>query len=57
MAANDTSNGSRTDPERPAIPTAIVADVDSTGRVMIYDERTQTAWISSTNAVALERMV
>lgn len=53
MASHDISNGSRTDPDTPAIPATIVADIDSNGSVTIYDEHRETAWISSTHAIAL----
>lgn len=52
---NSDPNSDR-DPELPTIPATIVADSDGTGLVTIYDERRLTAWISSTSAVALERV-
>jgi len=53
MATNDLSP----DPESPDVPTSVVATVDSSGLVTIYDEQHGNAWISSTYAIALHQAI
>lgn len=57
MPAEDRSSDARTAAEPSPIPSTIVADVDHTGRVTIYDERAERAWIRSTVSVSLRRAV
>ncbi|WP_171908177.1 hypothetical protein [Natrialba sp. SSL1] len=57
MPAEDRSSDARTTAEQPSIPSTIVADVDHTGSVTIYDERVERAWIRSTVSVSLRRAV
>ncbi|WP_436347823.1 hypothetical protein [Natronorubrum sp. FCH18a] len=57
MVSYDSSDGQRTNPEHPLIPTTIVADIDRNGVVTIYDEHRETAWLSSTFAVSLKHVV
>ncbi|MEY7850196.1 hypothetical protein AB7C87_13465 [Natrarchaeobius sp. A-rgal3] len=53
MPAHDAPPDSRSDPDAPTVPSTIVARIEGDGRVTIYDEETQAAWISSTYAVSL----
>ena len=53
MASHDISNDPRTDAELPAIPPTIVAETGRDGLVTIYDEKHETAWISSTQALVV----
>lgn len=57
MPANNSFNDRRTDPDLPAVPATVVADIDSRGDVTIYDERLKHAWISSTYAISLQQIV
>ncbi|AXR77462.1 hypothetical protein [Natrarchaeobaculum sulfurireducens] len=53
MATNDLFP----DPESPDVPTSVVATVDISGLVTIYDEQQQGAWISSPYAIELQQAI
>ncbi|WP_161605613.1 hypothetical protein [Natrialba chahannaoensis] len=57
MPAEDRPSDARTAAEPPSVPSTIVADIDHTGCVTIYDERTERAWIRSTVSISLPRAV
>ena len=54
MTAHDVPNDQRTDAEPATVPANILAYSASDGRVIIYDERERSAWVSSTCAVPLQ---
>lgn len=54
MTAYDTSNSHRSDPEPSTVSANIIAYSASDGRVIIYDQHEQSAWVSSTCAIPLQ---